>query len=70
MIEHCVELTFISARFSVSESEVFVDPKPSSVMIRIVRTVESVFFDRSKVGLNDVEPRRISWRPDRDDSLC
>lgn len=54
MIEHLVELRSVGARFSIPESEVSVNPKPSGVMVGIVGTVENVFFDCAKMGFDNV----------------
>ncbi len=70
MIEHLSESAFVSFSLSVTESEVAVNAKPPCVMVRVIGTVECIFFDRSEVRFNDVEPRCIGWRPDGDNPLC
>lgn len=67
MIEHFCELAFVGASLSVAESEVAVEAETPCVMVTIIGTIECIFFDCSKVGLNDVKPRRIGRCPDRDD---
>ncbi len=70
MIEHFGELAFVCSNFSVAKSEVAVNSQPPCVMVMIIGTVECVFLDHSKVGLNDVEPGCIRWRPNGDNFVC
>jgi len=69
MIEHFGESTHMGSSFSVAKSEVPVYAQSPCVMVGVVGTIECIFLDRSKVRLDDVEPRCIGRCPHRNDLL-